>query len=104
MKVVFERSAELFLDALGKEADCEVLLNHALDEANELLANSFVDMEKKTLFTLPHPATNLYRILWGAPILGRSFWYIYEPDDIAEVIRIHNIGYAGLDKPFLWRT
>ena len=104
MKVVFEPSAELFLDALGKEADCDVLLNHAFDEANELLANPFVDMEKKTLLPLPHSDTDFYRILWGTPILGRSFWYIYEPDDVAEVIRIHNIGYVGLDKPFLSRT
>ena len=104
MKVVFQPSAELFLDALSREADCEVLLNHAFDEANELLANPFVDMEKKTLFPLPHPATNLYRILWGTPILGRSFWYIYEPDDATEVIRIYNIGYVGLEEPFLSRT
>jgi len=94
----------MFLDALGKEADCEILLNHAFDEANELLANPIVDMEKKTLFPLPHPATNLYRILWGTPILGRSFWYIYEPDDATEVIRIYNIGYVGLEEPFLSRT
>ena len=104
MKLSLKPSAQLFLDALGKEADREVLLNHAFDEANELLANPFVDMEEKTLFPLPHPATNLYRILWGTPILGRSFWYIYEPDDAAEVIRIYNIGYVGLEEPFLSRT
>ncbi len=104
MKLSLELSAQLFLDALSKEAEGEVLLNHAFDEANELLANPFVDMEKKTLLPLPHSDTDFYRILWGTPILGRSFWYIYEHDEVAKVIRIHNIGYVGLDKPFLSRT
>lgn len=104
MKLSLEPSAQIFLDALSKEAEGEVLLNHAFDEANELLVNPLVDMERKTLFPLPHSDTVLYRILWGTPFLGRSFWYVYEPDEVAEVIRIHNIGYVGLDKPFLSRN
>lgn len=102
MKPVFAPSAKDFLDALRGEGEFRTLLDHILDEVRSLADDPYIDMIGKRLY--PVPAQDLiYRILWGKTILGRSFWYIYEPDEQADLLRIYNIGHAGLDDPFLSR-
>ena len=103
MTYEFQPSAKLFLDALNHESDREDLLDHVFDEIRLLALNPVVNMEDKYIFPIPHSDTQFYRILFGKPILGRSFWYIYEPDDQANLLHVHNIGTAGVEKPFLSR-
>lgn len=103
MNPAFEPSAELFLDARRLEPEASALLNHILDEVNGLALHPHVDGLYKVAFSVPFASDLAYRILWGQPIFGRSFWYIYEVDEHAELLRIHNIGYVDTEAPFLSR-
>jgi hypothetical protein len=102
LKPVFDPSAEDFLDALSGEGQFRVLLDHILDELRALTYDPYIDMEEKFPYVVPAQDL-MYRILWGRPVLGRRFWYIYEAEEAAELLRIYNIGHAGLEQPFLSR-
>ena len=102
MKPFFEPSAEDFLDALRSEGEFRAFLDHILDEVRALEDDPYIDMTDKLPYRVPSQDL-VYRILWGRTIFSRSFWYIYETDKQAALLRIHNIGHAGLEEPFLSR-
>lgn len=102
MKLVFEPSAQDFLDAQRGDNEFQVILDHLLDEANSLALDPAIDGETKLAFETPIVGL-VYRIFWGRSTSGRSFWYVYEPDYDRDVLRVYNIGHAGLEAPFLSR-
>lgn len=103
MKPIFEPSAQDFLDAQLSDLDFRGLFDHILDEVRQLFLDPTVDGQNKLVYPLPYAPNRSYRILWGQPYQGRSFWYIYDPDYEADLLRIYNIGHAGLEDPFLSR-
>lgn len=104
MKTAFGLSAERFLDALSRDIRNDLLLNHVFDEANRLAIDPYVDMVKKLFYQIPYEADVTYKVLWGEQIEGRAFWYIYDDDEDNQVLRIHNIGNAGTERPHLSRV
>jgi hypothetical protein len=103
LKPVFDPSAEDFLDAIRRNADYRLLSDHIFDEIRQLGLDPLVDLVDKFAFPVPSDPDRFYRICWGHPVIGRSFWYIYDPDYDADTLRIINIGEAGVESPFLSR-
>lgn len=103
MKPLFEPSAQDFLDARQSDPSFRIIFDHILDEVRQLTFDPAYDGQAKLVFELPYASARFYRILWGETFRGEALWYIYEADYDADVLRIYNIGVAGLEPPFLSR-
>lgn len=103
MKPILEPSAQDFLDAHRSDREFGSVFSHVFDEVNHIASDPAFDGEDKQLIELPLEGHGLYHICWGSKTLGRQYWYVYTPDYDEDVVRIHNIGFVGTEKPFLSR-
>ena len=103
MKALFQPSAEDFLRALRLDHEWEALLNHIIDEVVELSFDPTVNGQTRFVYPTPFDGLRAYTILFGEKIMGRSFWYIYEPKYDDDVLLVHNMGDAATEAPHLSR-
>jgi hypothetical protein len=103
LKALFQPSAEDFLRAQRLDLEWEALLNHIIDEVVELAMDPTVDGESRFVFPTLFGERRTYSILYGQKIMGRSFWYIYEPKYDDDLLLVHNIGDVATEPPQLSR-